>query len=175
MERLDIPVTWCQGNFAYCITNPEIRAILDEWSFDAQFTSAPRTLFDAVEESVVDMLVEVHRVADVSFDSRHAYVAEEHVERLEETEDQGPLDFPDEQEAGSTDIPLRARERGDYEEKEMLEEVPMPGTPKDEWARKRAWLRNPRNARIAIRKLHNEWGAQTSISPKGDLTCGERT
>ena len=26
-----------------------------------------------------------------------------------------------------------AREREDYEEKEMLEEVPLPGTPKDEW------------------------------------------
>ena len=133
MERLGIPTTWCQGNFAYSTGHPEIRAVLDEWSFDEHFTSAPRTLCDAFEESFIDMIVEVHRIADLSFEHKTAHVAEEHAERVEdEAQDRGPLDWPDDNPtAAQPATPFRERESEGFWEKEMLEQLPLPGTPKN--------------------------------------------
>ena len=40
----------------------------------------------------------------------------------------------------------------------MLEEMPLPGRSKDEAFRKKEWLKLPRAARAAIRRLHNQFG-----------------
>jgi hypothetical protein len=44
------------------------------------------------------------------------------------------------------------------QEREILEEMPLPGIPKDEADRKKMWLKLPRAARAAIRRLHNMFG-----------------
>ena len=41
---------------------------------------------------------------------------------------------------------------------ELLEEIPLPGVPVTEQERRRKWLSIPRAARIAIRRLHQEFG-----------------
>ena len=43
-------------------------------------------------------------------------------------------------------------------EEEMMEEIPLPGSSKDEKARKTSWLRLPRAARAAIRRMHMQFG-----------------
>ena len=43
-------------------------------------------------------------------------------------------------------------------EEDILEQIPMPGVPGDEKARRKVWLEIPRRARVAIRKMHQEWG-----------------
>ena len=40
------------------------------------------------------------------------------------------------------------------EEADLLEKIPLPGYPKNERERREAWLKLPRNARIAIRRMH---------------------
>ena len=44
------------------------------------------------------------------------------------------------------------------QEREMLEEMPLPGRSQDERSRKEQWLKIPRPARAAIRQLHNKFG-----------------
>eukprot|EP00973_Karenia_brevis_P064647 8981399-Karenia_brevis.AAC.1 len=44
------------------------------------------------------------------------------------------------------------------QEREMLEEVPLPGNATDEAKRKSEWLKLPRAARAAVRRLHNRFG-----------------
>ena len=43
-------------------------------------------------------------------------------------------------------------------EEEMIESIPLPGVPGHEKSRREAWLKIPRRARAAIRKMHREWG-----------------
>ena len=47
-------------------------------------------------------------------------------------------------------------------EEELLEQIPVPGVPEDERARRKAWLALPRKARVAIRRMHEEWGHMPS-------------
>ena len=40
----------------------------------------------------------------------------------------------------------------------MLEKIPLPGIPKQESERRKQWIKIPKKARLAIRKMHKEWG-----------------
>jgi len=44
------------------------------------------------------------------------------------------------------------------QESEMLEEIPLPNLPKDERERREQWLKLPRATRIAVRRLHRQFG-----------------
>jgi len=44
------------------------------------------------------------------------------------------------------------------QEGEMLEEIALPNLPKDERERREQWLKLPRATRIAVRKLHRQFG-----------------
>ena len=78
------------------------------------------------------------------------YEAEKSIESNE------PIDVPDDPFEDPL-LPERVEEV-DMKEREMLEEIPLPGTPQSESDRKARWLKLPRNARVAIRKLHHEFG-----------------
>ena len=52
----------------------------------------------------------------------------------------------------------RLKESAIATENELLEEVPLPGVPVTEQERRQKWLQIPRAARIAIRRLHQEFG-----------------
>ena len=43
-------------------------------------------------------------------------------------------------------------------EKDLLDSMPLPGTPKDEAERRRLWLIIPLRARAAIRRMHRQFG-----------------
>ena len=40
----------------------------------------------------------------------------------------------------------------------MLEEIPRPNLPKDEKERREQWMALPQATRIAVRKMHREFG-----------------
>ena len=69
--------------------------------------------------------------------------------KAEEDLEQGPLDtVENEEDFGYTEEELLAMERS------ILEEIPLPGTPKDEANRRKELLKLPRIARAAVRQLH---------------------
>ena len=39
-----------------------------------------------------------------------------------------------------------------------MEQIPVPGVPENERARRKAWVALPKKACIAIRRMHEEWG-----------------
>ena len=51
--------------------------------------------------------------------------------------------------------------------------MPLPGTSLSEGERKKRWLKLPRNARIAIRRMHNEWGHRPKSVLKEILKAGK--
>ena len=79
-----------------------------------------------------------------------AYAAEKEEDRTKET-----LDALDDE---STTVRLPQRiEEAPLRDEEMLDGMPLPGAPGAEKARREAWLKAPRRARAAIRKMHREW------------------
>jgi hypothetical protein len=92
--------------------------------------------------------------------SRKAFPAEmEQEEQEEKDEDINPeeemfLDAIKEDE----DIGDEQTQEAIAEEAEMLEEIPLPGRNHDERSRKREWLKLPRTARAAIRRMHMQFG-----------------
>ena len=47
-------------------------------------------------------------------------------------------------------------------EADLLEGIPLPGTPTEEAERRKEWLKIPRTARIAIRRMHRQFGHKTN-------------
>ena len=88
----------------------------------------------------------------------HAFPAEDEAERIDEL---GVLDDPEVE-----DQPLEQQEMASPtevervfdQEGEMLEEIPLPNLPKDERERREQWLKLPRATRIAVRRLHRQFG-----------------
>ena len=98
---------------------------------------------------------DAHAEAEREWLARVAFVGEYTQEQREEMEHEDAED-PDEEEEKS---PLPAEvEEALLREEEMLEGVPLPGVPGHEKARRETWLKIPRRARAAIRKMHREWG-----------------
>ena len=90
----------------------------------------------------------------------HAFPAEDEAERIEEL---GTLDMPEEAEdqiERSTEQEARPHEVETMfdQEGEMFDEIPLPNLPKSEHERREQWLKLPRATRIAVRKLHRQFG-----------------
>ena len=95
----------------------------------------------------------VDRIADVAAESMAmtAFPAEMEQEGAEEKEFDFFDDIVDDEDIGDDTDEVLVQER------EMLEELPLPGRSKMEADRKREWLKLPRAARAAIRRLHNRF------------------
>ena len=93
----------------------------------------------------------------------------EHYQELQE--ERRPLDTPEE---GDEDMRVTETvEDADAYESGILEELPLPGMPIGEANRKRKWLKLPRNARLAIRRMHNEWGHKPKSVVKAILKAAQ--
>ena len=84
-----------------------------------------------------------------------AFLAEMEEAEAEEKNDSVPFDCKEEDEdIGDEEGEQDAAADG----QEMLEEIPLPGRCQDERSRKEAWLKLPRPARAAIRRMHEQFG-----------------
>ena len=94
---------------------------------------------------------------------RHAFPAIARIEAEIEGNPIQPIDRPDDDDSADTvpdhdDPSHRFKEDALAADAELLEEMPLPGVPVTEQERRRKWLSIPRAARIAIRRLHQEFG-----------------
>ena len=93
-KKFEIPVTHCRGNISYATTNPLIKQQFDAWSWDGHRDYFPKSMEDLYEESFLELLQEVHLIADQNVTIRTAFPAEFHEEEREE-QDTNPMDDPD--------------------------------------------------------------------------------
>ena len=85
------------------------------------------------------------------------YIEETSLER-DVIDDPGEAaDIPEES-RGDTSRSPEDLERLLQEEEDLLEGLPIPGVPADEKQRRSEWLKLPRKARVAIRRMHTEFG-----------------
>ncbi len=92
-----------------------------------------------------------------------AFAGELALEELEESRANGrtvTLDGPDSDEEEGDAVDMSPEEIGELQarEQDLLDSVPLPGVPVQEADRRKRWLKIPRKARAAIRKMHRDWG-----------------
>ena len=111
----------------------------------------PKCINDVGAEGFEELLKQIEGAQSTAI-ALAAYPAEMAREEALE-EDHEPLDsIVDDEDIGddSTEAMIQ--------EKSLLEEMPLPGRTLDEAARKREWLKLPRPARAAIRRMHMQFG-----------------
>ena len=150
----DLHVDHMRGNLSFATNVDGIRHIVQDWSWNQDKHYAPKSYQDIPSDDFANVVLRCHNEADLDMLVKTAFVTEMNTEERGERESQ-TLDAPDDDDG--TPIPHEIEEALIREE-EMLEELPLPGQPRDEVERKRKWLKLPRRARAAIRKMHREWG-----------------
>ena len=102
-------------------------------------------------ESFAELLQQAHGEAEREWLAKVAFVGEYAEEERQEKEED-TMDALDDEE---DQLPLpEGIEEALQKEEELLEEMPLPGVPGHEKRRREAWLKIPRRARAAIRKMH---------------------
>ena len=115
----------------------------DGWTthnfIDAQYDPFLPTLLDISRQVHEDRCARVTLAAEIQEEET---LAKGSLDAVETAEDEKTIDI---------DAAIEREER-------VLDEMPLPGMPKDEKERRTAWLRLPIRARAAIRRLHRRFG-----------------
>ena len=129
-----------------------------DWGRNREWSFTPFTVLDVGSPSYCDarlpVFVEVmaDRVACVAFPAEAA--AEMRDERGSTLDDPGNDTMPVPQDEDLS----KAVDR----EKDLLDAMPLPGTPVDEAERRRSWMTLPLRVRTAIRRMHPQFGQPSS-------------
>ena len=150
-----------QGNVSFLTDSSVLAQRLLAWFNEGDKHTCPRSLKDLPPEVMTTILSDYLHDNDHLADMCHAFPAEVRAEELEEG---GTLDgvYGQEDEA---DAPFGDVTELELAEQQMLDEMPLPGFPKDEAERRRKWAAIPRQARAAIRRVH----AMTGHKPRDVL------
>ena len=148
-ELYDTTVTRCKGDLAFHCNNKEITDELVHWA-KRKDNGYPRSVDDLEEVEFADILsglAEAHhidRCVDAAFVGTEEAAAEADKNPIDGC--YGPEDYAQDAETIRVD-----------EEADLLDQIPLPGNPTSEQARKKMWLALPRRARITIRRLHRNF------------------
>ena len=154
----DFPHSECCGDLTVYSTSSRIVQRMLDWGRHCEWSFAPFTVQDVGNPSYWDALLPVFvevmadRVACVAFPAEAA--AEMRDERGSTLDDPGndtmqvPLD----------EVLSKAVDR----EKDLLDAMPLPGTPVDEAERRRSWIALPLRVRTGIRRMHRQFGHPSS-------------
>jgi hypothetical protein len=166
----DVELTWN----ATCGSNsPELCAALHNLRTTTKLKYAP--IAKEKEWEVISVLLRTHDehnacYAFVGEYQREAADDEGFIDEPDAEQSKEPLDSQDKDHGPVIGLELAAKTEA---EMELLDSLQMAGFPKDEEARRKAWMALPRAARAAIRRLHNI-SAHKPISVMVHLLKGAR-
>ena len=141
----------CRGDLAFYCNDLHIAQQLKDWAHEKE-GGVPKCVEDLEEVEFADMLGGIAEEHHLDNSMHDAFVGAE--EDREEAGGRNPIDSATNEE----DMMLELDPIEEYDnEQDMLEKIPLPGNPRNEAARKQAWLKLPRRARIAIRRLHRNF------------------
>ena len=154
----DFPHSECRGDLTVYSTSSRIVQRTLDWGRHREWSFAPFTVLDVGNpiywDALLPVFVEVmaDRVACVAFPAEAA--AEMRDERGSTLDDPGN---------DTMTVPLdedlnKAVDR----EKDLLDAMPLTGTPVDEAERRRSWIALPLRVRTAIRRMHRQFGHPSS-------------
>ena len=139
------------GNISVLATEG-VSDLVKDWLHDNAAWEAPKATGDILEDEFIEFIDVLRHDVATNACSLCGYPAEMQEEARQEVEESMDAVHDLGDASATTEEELLANERS------MLEEIPLPGTPIGEAARKIEWLKIPRPARAAIRRLHNQFG-----------------
>ena len=145
-------MTWHdgRGNLSFLTNDQRIAGLVKTWT-DTERYLAPKCI-DDIDTPEFRKFIEKIEEDELEKSALTALAADAEQEDAEER-DHDCLDSIDVDEDVGGD-----QENIQEQEKAMLEEIPLPGTPLQEQARRQLWLKLPRIARTAIRRMHTQFG-----------------
>ena len=152
-KECDNEVIHTRGNLSFTCNVGEINTLVSDWAWCGDRSRAPRSTDDLHLKSFAELMEQAHREAERDWLAKVAFPAIYADEAQKETAG-NTIDELDEE---NISLP-EGIEEAILKDEEMLEEMPLPGVPGHEKSRRARWLKIPRRARAAIRKMHKEWG-----------------
>ena len=157
MERHD-----CRGDLSFITNVPEIKDVMIDWSWNKMKSYMPKSADHIADEDEEfgTVLKLCYQKSDVHKLAKTCFVAEEIEDREDLREDinEGAIDEPEDPEEGNEFLSPDEIARLKEIEEEMLAKIPLPGAPIQESETRKKWIKPLRKARLAIRKMHKEWG-----------------
>ena len=115
-----------RGNISFMTNDETIAKTVKEWTDGQSRYEPPKCVQDLEDEATVRVLLDQINEVKTSCDARHAFPAEMEAEEAEEREPEFFDSIEDDEDIGNDTEELLVQER------EMLEEMPLPGRSKDE-------------------------------------------
>ena len=145
MANINIPVYHTKGNLSFATNLPEIAQMVEDWADTKDRHYAPKSLEDVEDDaSFADVVKMCHIEAEDLWTAKTAFPAAFAAEDELEAEVQGSV--IDEYDGESPELTRGAREAV-LSEQEMLEQIPLPGTPEGERERLKIWISLPQKKR----------------------------
>ena len=147
------------ADLSFVCNDKEIAQIVIEWADGHDMYMPPMSIDDVGQEGFGKLLIELrlHR-AEVSAWTAYPAEMQDSVDEEEQKDLTNRRKISMELKA-IEDVGVESQTRQKLaDEEEMMEELPLPGVTSDERERKTAWLKLPRAARAAIRRMHMQFG-----------------
>jgi hypothetical protein len=146
-----MPWTDGRGNISFMCNDLAITKMVKEWA-DGQKHMAPMSIGDIGRKEFTDLIIDKLQPTTVEERVCSAFPAEAEEEAMLEGQAQSFDTVEDDEDIGNE------RDEILQHEQTLLEEMPLPGTEKGEAERRQKWLKLPRPARAAIRRMHLQFG-----------------
>ena len=151
-EMKDMKWYDARGNLSFMTNDDTLAESVMKWSNGEHMYEPPKCIDDLQDADEAKGLVDVISDAHETSLANTAFAGEMEAEIQDEKESRPFDEIVDDEDIGNDTAELLVQER------EMMEEMPLPGRSQDERERKAEWLKLPRPARAAIRRLHNQFG-----------------
>ena len=138
----------CRGDLAFLCNNKALSETLEAWAFSAYPSMAPRDFDDVFSTDFIDILrtyAEEQAVYSMMATAFPAHLEEDEQEENQQDDDSDLWNV------------VHEREK-DLSEQTFLDNVDVPGLPQDEAARRAGWRKLPQRVRVAVRRLHRQFG-----------------
>ena len=141
-----------RGNLSFLTNNKDLASQVKQWADGPDRWTAPMSVGDLATPALTSLAGKLED--SIAFEEANvAFPAEMEEEERNEKDDTEFLDCcVDDEDFGNIAEDILSAEQS------MLEELPLPGTPLFEKERRAQWLKLPRHARAAIRRMHAQFG-----------------
>ena len=140
----------CRGNLSFACSDERVARQVLDWSDGENKWTAPMSVGDVTTQGMSKL---VHKVNDVLVQDEAMTAFPAELEQESREENTASFDaIESDQDIGDDTEQVIA------DEKAMIEELPLPGAPQFEKERRAQWLKLPRHARAAIRRMHAQFG-----------------
>ena len=147
-----------RGNLSFVCNNRDMAAHVSDW-INSDCDTEPMSIRDVGTADFYSLLLDIKswKSEEMAYAAFPAEMMDEEEQEAQQEEKEYLDGIEGEEDAGYTEEEYH-KTKVLMEEKEMLEEIPLPGSTVNEKERQKNWLKLPRKGRAAVRRMHATFG-----------------